>query len=225
MGGTTADYDVWGVSNIIYAYDTVSDSWSQKTNLASARGNANCVRFNDIAYYLGGRTAVGTLQTLNDGYVSSFNTLTTGSTETALPTGSRMGTAGVVYAPSFGPARMIIIGGSSNLTGTTGSYLLDGVSFNATTNANSYYLNFPFETPAAWQAGPIYENNVFFASAVVADDVLYCFGGAFIPAAGTLTVYNDTNALDLTSFPAGTWTAKTNMPTGRFGHVALKIKQ
>ncbi len=228
LGGSVSNAAVtWTYSDEAYAYNTVSDSWStdisNNTNLR--RSNLVCMPFNDIIYFPAGRTAVATVNnTVNNGYITSLANFT-GVTEVAVPTG-RAEYADVLYESSSGPARMVLVGGFTAITGVNTSLIFHSGT-NVVASRNAYYLNFNFEAPLTWGTFADYPEDMGSAAAAVYNNSLYCFGGTGSYITTTEPIMSrSVYCLDLTNFPAGSWVQKADMLVfGRAGHTALTIRQ
>lgn len=229
VGGTinNADNTTFSILNQVTMYDITADSWSALVTAPGSIANHTSFALNDIIYFLGGRTTATSVSTAHNGYmVSSPTPALSSAAELVLTTmTARIGMAGVMYAPVNGPPLEILIGGYSTLTGVTGNYIFNSdTTYNPIPVAQVRYLYNQF-TVTPWLSASDYPHTVGLASAVVYTDKIYCFGGAVPAGAGSLTVYNDVYALDLSDILTGIWNQQATMPTARFGHVALKIRQ
>ena len=143
----------------------------------------------------------------------------------------RTGVAGALWVPQSpltGPAKILLVGGFSSLTGTTSNCIITlGTTANTATTLFQY-LNYPFAAPSAWTAPTNqYPLAIGFGAAAVYQNTLYHFGGTQTVvasptplASGTVAAYS----FNLSSF-TNSWTAITNMPIGRYGHSAVTFPQ
>jgi phosphodiesterase/alkaline phosphatase D-like protein len=240
MGGNTGAHSAWSSSATTYSLQPSTGAWSQlSTTIPVTSSDRFLFAFGDVLYFIGGRTAVTTVVSANDGYSISGNALTTNGAEIAFPS-IRTGVAGALWTPSSGAvaARVITFGGFTAVTGT-GSLIgySTGTIANGTMLANPavQYLNYPFTAPSAWTAAVNFPTAVtgFAAAAIASDgtnDVYYVFGGTasiarttgVTAAAGTTSV----NSLVLNSSMSNSWNAVSPpaMPVGRWGHAAVSIQ-
>ncbi len=203
-------------------YQVSSDSWTSPGLNLTLTDRAT-LAFNDVIYHFNGRSALTTIAL--PATTAAFS-VSSGAATTAAPIVSPAAKTGVsfaLYNPSNGAAKLIMLGGFTTFASTT-NYAYSGGSGFVATNL-THYINYPFTgPPAAWvPTSNTFGTGTGFGSAVIIGSTLYYFGGSTTHAAGTVqtTVYS----LDISSLPAGTWTTKASMPTGRIGHTALVISQ
>jgi hypothetical protein len=244
LGGTTTDATlVYAGSTQIYEFVPSTSApygvWSLKTAaitaVATARSDFLMLGYDDIVYFLGGRSAAFAIPATltNEGLVASLaNQATvqfTAGAEVLIPlpisaAAGRTGIAGALYDPSNGPALMFTIGGFTVLgTAGGGNYVFYNLT-GAQTPSNSFqYLTAPFtNNPPGWQNAPNYTYALGFMSAALYGSTVYCFGGASSASSGGSTY---TASYDISNLPAGSWAARSQMPTARFGHAAVIINQ
>ena len=232
MGGTTGNAAAaWAGSTTNYQY-TVGSTWSTMTAYAAGNNSERMTyAYNDTVYNLAGRSAAAAVAaSAHDGYSIAANALTTGATETVMVT-PRTGVAGALWVPQSpltGPAKILLVGGFSSLTGTTSSCIVSAGTTLNTASALFQYLNYPFAAPSVWTApASQYPQAIGFGAAAVYQNTLYHFGGTATVvaspaplASGTVAAYS----FNLSNF-TNSWTAITNMPVGRYGHCAVTFPQ
>jgi hypothetical protein len=233
LGGTTANYNTaYAGSTTSYEYNPASDTWASKVAITvAARSEILELNFNDVVFHLGGRSAAAVVQSTHDGLAVSMSppngALTTGITEVALLTYGRTGHCGVLYTPAANPAMMVLVGGFSALTLTTGCHAFFGATAATPIPSlnNLQYLPFPFAAPAAWQnAVNGYSIPCGFSAAALYGSTLYVFGGATSYNSGPILNVGSFNLDNLYSGGGGAWTSRSNMPnSGRYGHKAVTI--
>jgi hypothetical protein len=224
LGGTSANAGIgWAASNLTYEY-IPGGTWSTKVNFAAASHSERfLLPFNDVIYNFGGRTSATVSTTAHDGFAATTNGLSQG-TEVVLSSG-RTGISGVLYAPASGPALMAIAGGFiTPLTATTGCFVGQGTTGSTPTNLFQY-LYYPFTNPpAVWTNPPSqYPLSIGFGAAALSGSKMYMFGGTTLVTAAANGL-NNANWFDLSNL-GGAWTAAASMPTGRYGHCAVAVRQ
>ena len=227
LNGSTGNASAaWGGSNTTYRYDISGNNWSTRTAPGANRSNLSAYCFGGTIYSAGGRSAAATLQTLHDGYspiVLGTDVLTTGVTETAL-IAAKVGFSADVYTTPTGVSYLIIAGGATVITGTTGNYTFQGTTTFTPTSAVQY-LAYPFSAGAAWNtAAQSLPLAVGYGSGLIFGSMYYQTGGTNTgtiasPPSGSNAFYYS----DLTAFPSNTWQSGPAMPRGRYGHVVVKI--
>jgi N-acetylneuraminic acid mutarotase len=224
LGGTTGNASVaWAASNTNYEY--IGGSWNPRTTLAANVSERLDWVYNDVIYHLGGRNGASTVvgpAAIGYSITAQFAT----AAIVAIPA-NRTGGAVAVWAPSTGPAEALLIGGFSTLTGTTGNLVTVGTTA-CTALQTLHYLNYPFMSPSVWTTNASYNYpfGVGFGSAAVYQNTLYYFGGTTTVVTASASGLSSVYSLDLTSF--NTWSsalAVPNMPTPRYGFVAVTIQQ
>ncbi|MBN2352165.1 MAG: hypothetical protein JXD23_06300 [Spirochaetales bacterium] len=236
-GGTNSIYTSYTVqtNNRVYEYNTLTDGpWNEKIpNPAvgsTSRSNMSLLEFGNVINLLAGRSAVATLPTSANHYGYSIGADgETSLTEVLLNSTllTRESTAAVVYKPTSGTPKIIMIGGFYPITGTTGSYIFYTSASPNIVGINSvYYLDFPFCSPSVWTPASAYPDNLGAMSAVISGSTIFCFGGA---SSNTTTLTpqasNGVYALNCEELLTGTWVAQADMPVARFGHTAVMIRQ
>lgn len=222
MGGTAnpATSTTWNGGVTVQEY-TIGGNWITKTTAFSTGSIADrlILAFNNTIYNMGGRSAVGTPLTTHDGYYLSSAGALTGATELVLPA-ARLGSAAVLYQPLSGSAKMFILGGFQAINNGQ-NYILGNPTTSTLVNT-VYYLTYPFTSPAAWTATTnTLPQSLALGSAVITDSDLYHFGGTTGHASG---VQSSVYSFNMDSVPSGSWSTKTNMPTGRIGHTAVVVE-
>jgi N-acetylneuraminic acid mutarotase len=232
LGGTTQNGigSTYTASQTTYEY-TPGGTWNTKAVYAAAANSERfALPFNDVIYNFGGRgtTATSLAASAHDGFAVSVNGLT-GGTEVALTAG-RTGIAGTLYTPTSGPAIIAIVGGFiTSLTGTTGCFIVNTTSASTPTNLFQY-LEYPFTAPYTWNrlATPAtYPNQIGFSSSALYGSKMFVFGGTNTVNAGAPISSNQAYWFDLNTLTTGgQWTLVTTaMPIGRYGHVAVRVRQ
>mgnify|MGYP005838232351 CR=1 FL=1 len=231
LGGTTgAASAAFAAQNSTYVYNIAGDNWT--TSLAlGASANRSTLVYGGVVYHFGGKSAATTYLSTHDGYTIADNLVTSGQTEVALST-VRAGMAAVLYAKSGVTPAIILIGGVSASTGTTGNFINQSTT-GATLLNIVQYLRYPFVAPSAWLAitsGREYPTNIAFSAAVIVSvsgtPYIYVFGGTQAlgsSASGQKSVYRVTTPPEppTTWDPSPSWASQANMPTGRWGHGAV----
>jgi hypothetical protein len=223
----TTSATTWAGTQTNYMY-TIGSGWTTKAAFASAVNTSDRFTYvyDDVIYNIAGRNGGATFAASpHDGFSASYPAAagtTTATTEVAINI-ARTGLAGAVWHSETGPSKLILIGGYTVLTGSN-QYFIVNNSTTTTPQSYVYFLNYPFTLPSAWTLGVNnYPRTVGFASAVVKDDIMYCFGGAEslkpADASGQSYVY----ALQLNNTLSGNWNTLIipSMPVGRYGHTAL----
>jgi N-acetylneuraminic acid mutarotase len=224
LGGTTGNASaLWAASNLTYEY-TPGGTWITKANYAAVNHSERCLLpFNDVIYNLGGRTSATVSTTAHDGFAATTNGLSQG-TEVVLSSG-RTGISGVLYAPTSGPALMAIVGGFiTPLTATTGCFVAQGTTNSTPTNLFQY-LYYPFTSPPATWTNPAsqYPLSIGFGSAALSGSKMFVFGGTTLVTSAANGL-NNAYWFDLSNLSGG-WTAAASLPTGRYGHCAVAVRQ
>jgi hypothetical protein len=232
LGGTTTDATGVAWSGSLTTYEYTPDSpWNTRTNYAAANNSERfSLAFNDVVYNFGGRSAAAAVAaSAHDGFSVTANGLTQG-TEVALTAG-RTGIAGVLYTPASGPAVIAIVGGITVLTNAAAlnNFIVNGTTVSTATNLFQY-LYYPFTLPSAWVIGGstgVYPLSLGFASAALYGSKMYVFGGTSSVQTGVASGLNIVYWFDLTTLATGgAWTQlATGMPIGRYGHVAVTVRQ
>jgi len=226
LNGTGAATTAWAASaQNIQCYDIANDiiwTYAHATTIT----NRNVLTYGGMIFHTGGRNTASAISALTDGLAfpptASIPPTPTvsGASEVNIPT--RYGAAAAMYTPASGPAFMIIAGGADTMT--TANYFPIGTG--GTTNAQSYFIRFPFASPYAWTAGQTVPQSVF-ASAVIIGNQFYYFGGTTAitaAAAGLTNVHTATMDPNNAALFSSTFSAKAAMPVGRYGHVAVKVQ-
>jgi hypothetical protein len=235
MGGTTGALcsTNWAGTNGTTEF-VPGSTWTAKTAFGTAGFGRGMLVYNDTIYNFGGRTAAATIVATHDGFIQTNNAVTSGATEVVL-SGNRVGMATAVYEPSGAPAQLIVVGGFSALTGTTGCSVLQATTAN-TAIATVQYLAYPFAAPITWTTGatgyPIANGFgsavVYYSTSLSPNYRLYYFGGTqsvVASAASGLASARWTALGQAGSAWTDSWTATSAMPTGRYGFVAVTIQQ
>jgi len=211
-------------------------TWVTKTGYTATNNTERFpYAYGSTLYSIGGRSAAAAVAApAHDGCVPSLNLMTTATTELAMST-PRTGISGVVCKSALYDHAIVLIGGISAITNTTGSFInfSSGLAPTGTMSNLVQYLAYPFATPAAWQPGTNFPGSgIAFGTAILSDatgsDRIYYFGGTSVlgtSAAGSLSV----RWIDPPQ-PPGAWssswttlTSAADMPTGRWGHGAVTL--
>ncbi len=226
IGGTTANASAGWASSTTYItqeYDIATNTWADRAGVTTGSERATAV-FDDTVLYSGGRTNATTASTANDGYLITQNSLTTGTTEIALPA-ARTGHSMVTYTSPSGSSVVVVLGGFTSFTGTPANFILhNGATGTLITTNTVIYLRYPFTAPYAWTPCTNLPANVAFGAAVVYGNTLYYFGGTSTYSAvigrnvAYSTVFTDTGVA------SNAWSAIGNMPLGRYGHAAVRFQ-
>jgi len=232
LGGTSGNSNsAWSGVNTNYEY-TIDSTWNTRTALAANVSERFSYAFNDVVYHIGGRSSAAAVAATEHNGWSVSRLAVTSSTETVIST-PRTGMAGAIWVPDNKAAKIFLIGGFSSFTGTPTSCVIDNSSITASSASTLFqYLDYPFiTTTTAWVgSGTItqYPAAIGFGSSVIYENTLYHFGGTGSVvtspsklASGSSSAYST----DLTALPGNTWSAIENMPTGRYGHVAVLIQK
>lgn len=238
LSGTSgANYTTaWAAAGVAYEY-TPGGTWTQKTGYtATANSERFSYAYGSTLYGIGGRSSATLVAALaHEGFVpwvSGAGSITT-LTETAMAT-NRTGVTGVIYdAPDGVTDSVILLGGFSAVTGTTGCFINFPTTASCTASSLVQYLGYPFSAPSAWSLATngIPTGAAGFGAVVVsrafASARIYLFGGtssigtspavstvaAWIPPPAPPAAWNDT------------WTTVTSMPRARWGHGAVTLNE
>lgn len=236
LSGTSANYNIaWAAAGICYEYTPVS-GWTTKSAYATT---ANSERFSygygSTLYHIGGRSGAAAVAALaHDGFAPWYSTTgsATSATEVAMST-ARTGVAGVVYdAPEGMVDSVLLFGGFSAISNTTGCFINYGSASapSATVSSLVQYLASPFASPSAWSANTLSGfPAIAFGAAVVShtlsNDRIYHFGGT--SSLGTSPGVVSSAYWISPPAPPATWTdvatSVTAMPRVRWGHGAVTL--
>jgi hypothetical protein len=236
LNGTAAATATTAFASIttLNIYDIATDSWSTGANL-SVTGTETCAMNDGYALYkVSGKSAAATpgvsttsYQSVNISGSPSVNLLFgAGATATAVTA------AACVYVPASGSTapRILMLGGYSTITGSTGNVtpLLGTTTMtpSALIQASGYPFSGPFSSIGTLPTATAYGAAVYTSSGI------YFFGGntSSAPASGassaptnavyashpSLLFFQNTVPLSTTSIPM--------MPTARWGHGAVLVQ-
>jgi hypothetical protein len=237
---TTAWAGAPAPTGVCYEYTPgAPGSWTIKTGYTATNNTERfSYAYGSTLYSIGGRSAAAAVAAIaHDGYIPSLSNVT-GTTELAMttaPSVARTGIAGVVSAPASYDHALVVIGGISAITNTTGGFINFPITASGTMSSLVQYLEYPFAAPAAWNsASNAYPGTgIAFGAAVYTNatgsDRIYYFGGTTVlgsSAAGSFSV----RWIDPPQPPAtwaSSWTSSADMHAtiGRWGHGAVTLNQ